>query len=175
MKRKQKVKLLNVASEKSVNGVIRSGTLKEMPSMKTGWEFDFDKNFKLPLSQSYVLTTVKTPDIIEGALNFQLLNNEIPYLAYVEIAPQNRTKPKEYKNVAECLIAYACKLSFQQGKAPYHKGFLILDVLEDNLENEQKLINHYRTKYNALLFIPPTKLLIPPKVGKVHIEKYLEG
>jgi hypothetical protein len=175
MKHTQKVKLLNVASKKSVNGVVRLGSLKEMPSMKVGWEFDFDKNFKLPFSQSYVLTTTETPHIIEGALNFQLLNNEIPYLAYIEIAPQNRTKPKKYKNVAECLIAYACKLSFQQGKAPHHKGFLVLDVLEDNLVNEQKLINHYRTKYNALLFIPPTRLLISPEVGKAHIEKYLEG
>lgn len=175
MKRKQKVKLLDVASKKLVDGVIRVGIQIEMPSMKTGWEFDFDKNFKLPLSQSYVLTTVAKPHVIEGALNFQLLNNEIPYLAYIEIAPQNRTNPKKYKNVAECLIAYACKLSFQQGKAPHHKGFLILDVLENNLVNEQKLINLYRTKYNALLFIPPTKLLIPPKVGKAHIEKYLEG
>ncbi|OED34789.1 hypothetical protein AB832_06820 [Flavobacteriaceae bacterium (ex Bugula neritina AB1)] len=136
MKSTQKVKLLNVASKKIVNGVIRLGTLEEMPSMKTDWEFDFDRHFNLAYSTSYVLTTLETPNVIEGVLNFQLLKNEIPYLAYIEIAPHNRTKSKKYNNVAESLIAYACKLAIQQGKAPHHKGFLILDVLEENPINQ---------------------------------------
>ncbi|NET80394.1 MAG: hypothetical protein F6K60_32315 [Okeania sp. SIO1F9] len=166
------VKLLKVASKDLVNGVIRKGKIKEMPSIQTGWQFNFNKHIKLPNSQTYVLVTEENPDIIEGCLVFQMQDKVVPYLAYVEVAPHNKTKSKRHSLVAGCLIAYACKLSFEQGKN-FHQGYLTFDVMEENEEDQNKLMKLYRTKYNAIR-VAETTMLIVPKEGKTLIELYLE-
>lgn len=172
MKHKQKVKLLRVASENLVNGVIRKGKLKEMPSMQTGWQFNFDKHIKLPNSKTYVLVTEDSPETIEGCVVFQMQDKIVPYLAYVEIAPHNKGKPKRFDYVAGCLIAYACKLSFVNGKG-HHQGFLTFDVKEENKVDEIKLMELYSTKYKALR-IDKTTMLIVPQKGRSLIQLYLE-
>lgn len=172
MKDKQKVKLLNVASEDLINGAIRKGKPKEMPSIQTGWQFNFNKHSKLPNSKTYVLVTEETPDIIEGCLVFQMQDKIVPYLAYVEIASHNKSKPKRFDYVAGCLIAYACKLSFDYGKG-HHQGFLTFDVKEENEADKIKLMGLYSTKYKAFR-IDETTMLIVPKNGKSLIQLYLE-
>lgn len=172
MKNTITVKLLKVASKDLVNGAIRKGKIKEMPSMQTGWQFNFNKHIKLPNSQTYVLVTEENPDIIEGCLVFQMQDKVVPYLAYVEIAPHNKTKPKRYDFVAGCLIAYACKLSFDQGKN-HHQGYLTFDVMEEKEEDQIKLMELYSTKYKAFK-VAETTMLIIPKDGKALIELYLE-
>lgn len=172
MKNTITIKLLKVASKDLVNGAIRKGNVKEMPSMQTGWQFNFNKHIKLPNSQTYVLVTEEKPDIIEGCLVFQMQDKVVPYLAYVEIAPHNKSKPKRYDFVAGCLIAYACKLSFDQGKN-HHQGYLTFDVMEEKEEDQIKLMELYSTKYKAFK-VAETTMLIIPKDGKALIELYLE-
>lgn len=173
MKNTITVKLLKVASKDLVNGAIRKGKIKEMPSIQTGWQFNFNKHIKLPNSQTYVLVTEETPDIIEGCLVFQMQDKVVPYLAYVEIAPHNKTKPKRYDFVAGCLIAYACKLSFDYGKGE-NEGFLTFEAQGQNLASTTKLMAVYSKKYNAVRFGKTTTMFILPKEGKALIEFYLE-
>lgn len=166
------VKLLKVTSKDFVNGVIRLGELKEMPSMQTGWYFNFNKHITLPNSTTYVLVAEETPNIIEGVLVFQMQSKVVPYLAYVEIAPHNKGKPKRFDHVAGCLIAYACQLSFTHGQDHY-EGYLTFDVKEKEKANEIKLMTLYSNKYKAIR-IDATTMLIIPKNGKSLIELYLE-
>jgi len=171
----RKVKLLEVESAILTDGVIRLGKEAEMPSMQTGWDFNFNKHIKIKNSKTYVLVIKETPNIIEGCLVFEMKNNEVPYLAYIEIAPHNKNTTKKYDYVAGCLIAYACELSFIYGE-DYNEGFLTFDVLEENEANQKKLMALYCSKYRAVAFpdLSPTAMLILPNKGKLLIKEYLE-
>ncbi|CAA9203035.1 hypothetical protein [Flavobacterium collinsii] len=90
-----------------------------------------------------------------------------PYMAYVEIAPHNKGKVKEYDNVAGCLIAFACRLSFTKGE-----GYLAFDVFEEDKEDEIKLMSLYSTKYNAFK-LGDTSMIISPEGGQKLIDEFL--
>lgn len=167
-----KVKILEVTSERFVNGIIRKGEKKEMPSMQTGWVFNFDKHIKINNSTAYVLVLEKTPTVLEGCFIFELRKKEQPYLAYIEIAPHNKGNKKQYDFVAGCMIAFACKLSIEKG-LNYHKGFLTLDVMEEKQANQVKLMALYSKKYKAKA-INEKNMVIIPNDGKWLIEQYLE-
>ena len=92
-------------------------------------------------------------------------------MAFIEIAPHNRGEVREYDNVAGCLIAFACRLSFINGENDF-EGYLAFDVLEEEKEDEIKLMSMYSTKYNALK-ISDTTMLIPPIGGKKLIDEFL--
>lgn len=94
-------------------------------------------------------------------------------MAYVEIAPHNIGTIKEYDNVAGCLIAYACRLSFVKGEGDF-EGYLAFDVFEEHKEHEIKLMAVYSTKYNALRFGETTSMLIPPEGGQKLIDEFLK-
>ena len=92
-------------------------------------------------------------------------------MSYIETAPHNQGKGRKYDLVAGCLIAYACKLSFIQGKRHF-KGWLAFDVLEENKEDEIKLMAVYCKKYGALVF-EKTTLVIAPEAGEKLIDEFL--
>ena len=94
-----------------------------------------------------------------------------PYMAYIEIAPQNKGKDKRYDLVAGCLIAYACRLSTLYGKGVYHR-WLAFDVFEEKKEDKIRLMALYSTKYHALRY-GDTTMVISPANGKRLIEHYL--
>lgn len=165
------VKILKVDDKKLIEAFIRIGVKSEMPSIQDNWSFNFDKHIKLPNSETYVLVKKDTPEIIEGCLIYQVLNNGTQYMSFVEIAPHNRLPSKTHDFVAGCLIAFACRLSFQLGK-DYHKGWLTFDVQEELKENETKLMVMYSKKYKAVKF-DGTTMLISPENGELLIEKYL--
>lgn len=167
-----KVKILEVASSNLINGEIRIGKKSEMPSMQTGWQFNFDKHIKLPNSKTYVLVKGDSLDVIEGCLVFELKNKVAPYMAYVEVAPHNKGKTKQLDFIGGCLIAFAYKLSLEKGVG-HHKGFLTFDVLESKQQNQVKLMALYSQKYKARA-INKTTMLILPKDGKMLIEEYLK-
>lgn len=75
------VKILEVTSGNFINGTIRVGNKAEMPSMQTGWVFNFDKHIKIPNSKTYVLVLEETPNIIEGCLVFEMKQKVLPYMA----------------------------------------------------------------------------------------------
>lgn len=171
-----KIRILEVASGNFVNGEIRLGNKSEMPSMQTGWIFNFDKHIKISNSKTYVLVSDKTPNIIEGCLVFEMKNKILPYMAYIEIAPHNKNKERLYDYIAGCLIAFACELSFTHGKGE-NRGFLTFDVREENESHQKKLMQVYAQKYKAkwLSFLsPPTTMIITPHDGEILIKEYLK-
>jgi hypothetical protein len=103
---------------------------------------------------------------------FQLVNKEIPVMAYVEVAPHNKGTEKKHERVAGCLIAYAFKLSLIHGKGAY-QGILSFKVGEEKREDEEKLINLYQTKYNAVQIADTTLLEISDEGGEDLIRRYL--
>lgn len=145
----------------------------ELPSIHAGWRFNFDKHVKLPNAKAYVITTRETPDTIEGCLIFQMKERMIPYMAFVEKAPPNKGEKGKLKLVAECLIAYACRLSYTKGKA-HNKGWLTFDVKEERKEDATKLMSLYSQKYYAVHFDNTTTMYIQPEHGQNLIDEYLE-
>lgn len=95
-----------------------------------------------------------------------------PYMAFIEIAPHNKSGNRKYDKVAGCLIAFACRLSFIYGEGDY-KGWLAFDVLEEQKENEIKLMSLYSKKYNALRF-GTTTMVIPPDGSEKLINEFLK-
>lgn len=166
------VKILKVATDELKQATIRNGQPIKLPSMHDGWRFNFNKLIhKLPYANAYVLVSDETPNVIEGCLIFQMRDKVIPYMAYVEIAPHNKDKPKQYEHVAGCLIAFAFKQSLLYGKGDY-KGLLTFDVLEQDPGDQKKLMSMYSKKYNAVK-VDDTTMLIMDDAGHKLIEKYL--
>src|SRR5665213_228137 len=107
-----KVKVIKMATAKEVDALIKKGKVSDMPSMQQDWRFNFDKELKkLKHATGYLLVTEETPTVIEGCRIFQLIDKKEPYLAFVEVAPHNKTDRKKYDHVAGCLIAFAYQLS----------------------------------------------------------------
>lgn len=143
----------------------------KLPSFNDGWRFDFNKHSKKKGYQTYLLFSEENFNKIEGCLTFEMKNKIEPYMAFVEIAPHNKGEFKEYENVAGCLIAFACRLSFVHGKNDF-EGYLAFDVLEEHKEDEIKLMTIYSQKYNALR-ISETTMLIVPEGSKKLIDEFL--
>lgn len=79
---------------------------------------------------------------------------------------------RKYDKVAGCLIAFACRLSFIICESDY-KGWLAFDVLEQDKENEIKLMALYAKKYGALKF-GKRIMVIPPEGGEKLINEFLK-
>ena len=166
-----KVKIIRVVDGQAIDSKIIRPSGIVLPSLTDGWRFNFKKHSKKATFQTYVLVCEDTSDIIEGCLIFEMKDTVEPYMAYIEIAPDNKGKSKRFDNVAGCLIAYACRLSFIQGKDHY-KGWLAFDVLEESKQDEVKLMSMYSKKYGALKF-GETTMVIPPNAGEKLIEEFL--
>jgi len=145
----------------------------ELPSFNDGWRFDFKKHSKKNIFTTYVLVSDEISKRIEGCLTFQMREKVEPYMAFVEVAPHNKGKGKEFDTIAGCLIAFACRLSFING-AGHFEGYLAFDVFEEKKEDEIKLMSLYSTKYEALK-ISETTMLIPPIGGKKLIDEFLKN
>jgi hypothetical protein len=166
-----KVKILKAETNEFVSAYIKESANIRLPSVSGGWRFNFHKHAKTKGSNTYILITEKTPGIIEGCMIYKMIDDKDPYMAYIEVAPHNRGKEKEYDLVAGCLIAYAARLSFILGQ-DYYKGWLAFDVREEKEDDQKKLMALYSKKYGARLF-DKTTMYILPEDGEKLIEKYL--
>jgi len=142
----------------------------KLPSMIDGWRFNFSKHSKKKDCETYILTTEKTPEIVEGCLIINTTNHYQVYMAFVEVAPHNKGKDKKYDRVAGCLIAFACRQSFIHEK----EGYLAFDVREENKQNEIKLMTLYSQKYNAVRLEDSTTMIILPEGSEKLIDEYLK-
>lgn len=167
-----KVTIIRVVDGQNIDSEIIKSTGQILPSITDGWRFNFKKHAKRVDFQTYILVTDSTPKVIEGCLTFQMRDATEPYMAYIEIAPHNRGKNKRHENVAGCLIAFACRLSFING-AEHYKGWLTFDVMEEDKNDEIKLMAVYCQKYGALKF-KETTMVISPEVGERLITKFLK-
>lgn len=166
-----KVKIINVSHNEIIGGEIIRANNITLPSLVDGWRFNFNKHSKKKGFETYVLVCEETPGTIQGCLIFQIKEEVEPYMAFIEIAPHNKGKDKMFDKVAGCLIAFACRLSFLKGKDHY-KGWLAFDVLEENKNDEIKLMALYSQKYGALKF-GETTMVIPPETGEFLIKTFL--
>ena len=109
-------------------------------SKKNAWAF----NWKIELSDNtrevYKLTISNNPNIIQGLISLTIESDHV-YIDLLESAPFNIGKNKLYEGVAGTLVAYACKVSFQNG---YH-GYLSFTA-------KTKLIDHYIKTLDAYHF-----------------------
>lgn len=166
------LKILRRKDKCLIDALIRKGSKAEMPSLRDGWRFNFNRLTRLHNSETYVLVKKDSPKIIEGCLVFQMLDKEVPFMAYLEIAPHNQSKNKQYDYVAGCLIAYASKLSFIKGKNHF-KGWLTFEVYEETDKGQIGLMSLYSKKYLAKKTDEHT-MIITPADGETLIEEYLK-
>ncbi len=168
---KMKVKIIRLNDMKAIEAQIKQPLDLALPSLTDGWRFNFKKHSKKLGFQTYILVCDETPKNIEACLIFQLRAKVEPYMAYIEIAPHNKGKTKRYDNVAGCLIAYACRLSFLHG-AGHFKGRLTFDVMEQSKQDEVKVMAIYCQKYGALKW-GDTTMVISPEIGEKLIDTFL--
>jgi hypothetical protein len=168
------VKILKIEGNVLIDAKISDSKLIKinLPSVAEGWRFNFNKHSKKKNFETYVLISEETSEKIEGCLIFEMKDKIEPYMAYVEIAPHNKGTIKEYDNVAGCLIAYACRLSFTKGEGDF-TGWLAFDVIEEDKNDEIKLMAMYSQKYHALRF-RETTMVIPPQGGQKLIDEFLK-
>jgi hypothetical protein len=126
---------------------------------KNGWAFNWKTELDDNTKEVFKLTISNNPNIIQGVLSLTIQPDHV-YMDLLESSPFNRGKNKLYEGVAGNLVAYACKISFQNGfdgyisftsktrliehytktLGAYHFGghLMILNTIAAN-----KLINHY--------------------------------
>lgn len=166
-----KVKIIRVNDNQIIDAQIKQSSSFILPSITDGWQFNFKRHVKKAGNQTFVLVCDESPNSIEGCLTFQLRGAVEPYMCYIEIAPKNKGKTKLYDKVAGCLIAYACRLSFLNG-LEHFKGWLTFDVMEEDKQDEIKLMAIYCQKYGALKW-GKTTMVISPEIGEQLIDKFL--
>ena len=108
-----KVKILEKSTEIEKIAEIQLLEKKEIPLKKDGWNFNWRQLFKVEGSRIYKIALEETPNKIEGVLMLTLFNDEMLFMNNIEVAPHNLGKGKKYNNVAGCLLAFACKESFE--------------------------------------------------------------
>lgn len=81
---------------------------------KNNWIFDWKKEFGNQNKQIYKLTIAKNPKIIQGLISLEDRNDHI-FMHLIESANFNKGKNKVYVGVAGNLIAFACKVSRENG------------------------------------------------------------
>ena len=133
-----------------------------MPLKKDGWNFNWKYLVRGTSSEAYVLRTIGAKTV-EGVLLLKIVN-EMLVMDVIEIAPHNvGRKDKRYDYVAGCLIAFACRKSFEIPGD--YRGFL-------TFESKTNLIDWYIHKYGA----ENTKghrMYISPEKGEDLINSYL--
>ncbi len=78
----------------------------------------------------------------------------------LEVSSENVGNKKQYRNIAGCLIAYCCRLSFERG----YGGFV-------SLIPKTQLIRHYQEKYGFEQF--GRQLAVHSATSERIIQKYL--
>lgn len=135
--------------------------LKEI-TKKNGWEF----NWKIELNDNckdvYKLTITNNPNIIQGILSLTIETDHV-YMDLLESAPFNRGKNKLYEGVAGNLVAFACKISFQNG----FDGYISFTA-------KTKLIDHYIKTLEAYHFGGHLMIINTSAANKL-IDKYFKS
>ena len=129
---------------------------------KNGWSFHWKQEFDNNAREVYKLTITNNPTIIQGLLSFSVKSDHI-YMELVESAPFNLGRNKLYEGVPGNLVAFACKVSFQQG----FDGFLSFTA-------KTKLIEHYEKTLGAYHF-GNHLMIIPTKVAQHLIDTYFRS
>ena len=99
-----------------------------------------ENELKDKTKETYKLTTVNNPAIIQGLVSIEDKQDHI-FMHLIESAKFNKGKNKIYLGVPGNLVAYACKISVDKG----YEGFLAFDA-------KSVLVKHYEQTLHATHF-----------------------
>ncbi|MBP6455563.1 MAG: hypothetical protein KA275_02435 [Chitinophagaceae bacterium] len=128
---------------------------------KNGWNFNWKKELNNNSKEVYKLTIIDNPNIIQGLVSLTINSDHI-YMNILENAPYNLGRNKLYEGVAGNLVAYVCKISFQQG----FEGYVSFTA-------KTQLIEHYKKSLNAIHF-GGQLMIINTLAANTLIEKYFK-
>ena len=128
---------------------------------KSGWNFNWKQELDNNSREVFKLTITNNPNIIQGLLSFTI-NPDHLYMNLLESAPFNLGHKKLYDGVPGNLVAYACKISFQNG----FDGFVSFTA-------KTKLIEHYEKTLGAYHF-GNQLMIIQPQVAQQLVNKYFK-
>ena len=156
-----KVNLYDNLRSKKIVGHIMQASKMDMPNSASDWNFDW----KSLHNKTALVFKVIYEDEIQGLLKMSRLEAGYYEMTNLELAPSNYGSNGELNNIAGCLIAYACLLTFKLNNGNY-KGYLAFT-------SKGELIPHYEQNYYAEL-VYREKMIISPTNGKRLIKKYLD-
>lgn len=129
---------------------------------KTDWQFKWQEQLKLTDRETYKLVIKDNPKIIQGLISLTDQGDHI-YMHLIESAKFNKGKTKIYAGVPGNLVAFACKLSFDQG----YDGYLAFDA-------KTVLVKHYQDTLFATYF-RGTKMMIETPAANRLIKQYFKS
>jgi len=129
---------------------------------KNGWNFNWKTQLENNTKEVYKLTIVGNPNIVQGLVCLTINSDHI-YMDLLENAPFNLGRNKLYEGVAGNLVAYACKLSFQNG----FDGYVSFTA-------KTQLIEHYQKSLNAIIF-GGQLMIINTLAANILIDKYFKN
>lgn len=153
--------IVNTISKDSFATEVQLITQKDLKTVntKTGWQFNWNRESKLPNRKVFKLTIKDNPNVLQGLVSISDQNDHI-YLHLIESAPFNLGKKKIYEGVPGNLFAFACKTSWDKG----YEGFV-------SFTSKTKLVEHYQTSLGAT-HIGGNKMVIFPREALKLILKY---
>lgn len=155
--------ILNIISGDSFRTDVSILTKTDLKNItkKNGWYFDWKLELNDLKKETYKLTIVNNPDIIQGLLSITIEQDHI-FMNLLESAPFNIGKNKLYEGVAGNLVAYACKVSFQRG----FEGFVVFTAKTSLIEHYEKALGAYHFKNQ--------RMIIETKPAKKLVDKYFK-
>lgn len=126
--------------------IVRTITGRDVGGMqcqgwKTNWSTPHQKGYEI-----YALY-IENDDKLQGMIALKHVREQ--YYTHVfctEVAPQNKGDHKKYKGVNECLLAVACKLSWDAG----NEGYLLFDIDSPSLQYGMEELNAIRFVDNTM-------------------------
>ena len=153
----------NTSTGEVFDTVVTRLTIKDIKQIKNSdWEFEWIKEINDKTKEVYKLTTINNPTIIQGLLSIEDKQDHI-FMHIIESAKFNKNKDKVYFGVPGNLVAYACKVSVDNG----YEGFLAFDA-------KTALIKHYQETLYATHF-RGLRMFIDTTAAKRLISQYFKS
>lgn len=140
---------------------LTNADLKQI-TKKKGWAFNWKSELDDNAKDVYKLTINNNPKIIQGLLSLTIEDDHI-YMDLLESAPFNRGRNKLYEGVPGNLVAFACKVSFQNG----FDGYVSFTA-------KTRLIDHYINTLSAYHFGGHLMIINTVAANKL-IDKYFKN
>lgn len=129
--------------------------------VKEDWQFEWINELKDKSKAVYKLTTVNNDTIIQGLVSIEDKKDHI-FMHLIESSKFNKGKGKVYLGVPANLVAYACKVSVENG----YDGFVAFDA-------KTSLIKHYQVTLGATYF-RGQRMFIDTKAAMKLIANYFK-
>lgn len=126
---------------------------------KNGWLFNWRSEFRAVERKVFKLTTADNPHVVQGLVCLEVKPDHV-FMELVESAPHNLGRNKVYDGVLGNLVAYLCKVSFEEG-FDGHVAFLA----------KTKLIQHYTDKLHAV-HVGGHLMIIYPPAARYPVDRY---